>query len=30
MFPNNVERIILDGNLDVNDYYKAQWSTNLQ
>jgi hypothetical protein len=29
MFPNNVERIVLDGVADVPDYYDTEWSKNL-
>ena len=29
LFPNNVGRVILDGVLDVQDYYEGGWKTNL-
>ncbi|KAK1231140.1 hypothetical protein PQX77_005746 [Marasmius sp. AFHP31] len=31
MFPDNVERLVIDGVVDVtDDYYTAQWTTNLR
>jgi hypothetical protein len=30
MFPDKVERVVVDGVVDAPDYYTAEWSTNLQ
>lgn len=30
LFPDNVERLVLDGVLDAPDYFTAEWSKNLQ
>jgi hypothetical protein len=29
MFPQNVERIVVDGVVDGPDYYSGEWRTNL-
>jgi hypothetical protein len=30
MFPENVERLVIDGVMDPIDYYSAGWATNLR
>jgi hypothetical protein len=30
MFPDKVERVVVDGVEDALDYYSAEWSTNLE
>ncbi|KAG6809677.1 hypothetical protein H0H92_015191 [Tricholoma furcatifolium] len=29
MFPDNIERLVIDGVVDIENYYEAKWSTNL-
>ncbi|KAG5716887.1 putative hydrolase [Termitomyces sp. T112] len=29
MFPNNIERMVIDGVVDIENYYQTLWSTNL-
>ncbi|KDQ11946.1 hypothetical protein BOTBODRAFT_432647 [Botryobasidium botryosum FD-172 SS1] len=29
MYPNNIERLVIDGVMDADEYYSARWITNL-